>query len=235
MKAAQTIDKIRLFLKDEGSCSDIEFMGMYDGLSVYLVSDPDTDEAVPTGLPIFVLSTGITHRFATSDETMDLMNGSFVDIPGMITGQDIKQSTDSGSNAFVHIVKEDLSSKDGTFRALEAIRELYRKRRHDYARNVDGLLEHDAYILLLNTGESMSPEVDDLLFYIDEVARLVSDGFIVFPYFMYKFYREEVLIDLKENPGAVPEDSSILVYDDEIQFETLLSLVNRSDLISMVT
>lgn len=232
MKTERTTERIREFLGEDCRDYEVTFKGLLDGRSVYLAKETETDDHIPTGLPVYILSTGLSHRFADPDETLKIMNGAASDISSLLNIPDSGPHMDTERRCIAHILEEDLSKKPGTGHALSAIRELYQRRRENYVRLTAGqddtcILKHDAYIVIRNCGKSMCREVDDLLFSIDEVACHIGDDCIVFPYFRRKLYEKEVVRDRTEHPGEAPEDPLILVYDDEIDFETLLAAVNR--------
>ena len=231
MKTERTTERIREFLGEDCRDYKVTFKGLLDGRSVYLAKYTEQDEHIPTGLPIYILSTGLSHQFADPDETIRIMNGAASDIDPLNT-HGSESHIDTERKCIVHILEEDISKEPGARRALATIRKLYGDRRKAYTREKaikDGIniLEYDAYLVIRNSGRFLCKEVGDLLFQCNEVACHIGEECIVFPYFRRKVYEKEVLRDRMEHPGETPEDSLILVYDDEIDFETLLASVNR--------
>ena len=227
-----SISRVRSFVGDGTPDLKVTFQGVYMGEAVYEArSEAEQGIGQPSGLPVYVLSHGISMRFADPAETVAIMNGVAKDVVEM--SEDVNEmAVDSRTGTLVFNLDADLSTAKGVAAARDAVDSLYRERRKRYVfpaiYNGVHLLDYDAVLVIRNTaGRVLQKALDDALFFIDEVPLHVGADLIVFPYFNRSLYEKELDDDRRNHSDARPENPLILVYDDDIPFESLLPGVNR--------
>lgn len=230
-----SISRVVAFLDDDAPDLEVSFEGVYRSEAVYecrnkLAQSPEQT----SGLPVYVLVTNrYTQRFASVEETEELMNDAAIDVVQFASesnGQDMV--VDKASKTIIFPIKQNLSSKKGISAALATLRSLYEKRRKRYVLPAvyDGinLFDYNAEIVLVNTSRSvLQKEFDNMLIFANEVPIHVGEDCVVFPYFNRSLYAERIEFENTNNPDVPPENPLTLVYDDEVDFEVILSWVNR--------
>lgn len=130
-----SISRVVAFLDDDAPDLEVTFEGLYKSEAVYECrSELSQSSEQASGLPVYVLAKSkYTHRFASVEETEELMNCAAADVAQIAyesNGQEMV--VDEASKTIIFPIKKNLSSKKGISAALATLRLLYEKRRKRY-------------------------------------------------------------------------------------------------------